>query len=462
MANRDSVITKSQDKLQGLAEKILKARKGRKRSKPIIIEFAGSPKSGKTSCLHAMDLFFRRNGYTTKIITEKAHISPIANKKDPLYNLWTFSSTLADLSAILGCASKNSDVDIVFVDRGIFDAFCWFRWLHENQHLGTEDVKAIESFVLMDRLVRIIDLVFVFSANPLKSLEWEHTILLTEKPGTIMNQRVLDSYNAVVSKCYDDKKSLFKKVFRIDVSQKSLKQLNFDLTLEALTELTDSIEEKVCYVKKNGVEKQNASIFLFYKTGIVSSSLGFDSRDKVESDSNLIQLVPIVVITNQKRDKVLVVEKGKNSAETNSPEYKKLLPYLGGHVRNEDFSILLENNLFGLMNRALQRELKEELSVDHVPTLHSKSWAIWLDGANDNPKSRQHMAICDVWEVDFDEFTYTLDMSEFAKKGLVKSVDDLYKNSSMLEPWGRLILEKIFNKNFINQKPAQLFPEDEL
>ena len=40
--------------------------------RPIVIEFCGSPKAGKSSCLSSLDIFLRRNNFKTKVLTERA------------------------------------------------------------------------------------------------------------------------------------------------------------------------------------------------------------------------------------------------------------------------------------------------------------------------------------------------------------------------------------------------------
>jgi len=61
----------------------------------------------------------------------------------------------------------------------------------------------------------------------------------------------------------------------------------------------------------------------------------FGNRDIVEKSYNL-QIVPIAVITNKERDKVLVVKKSPKRTFIDSPEHEKLLLYIGGHIRIED------------------------------------------------------------------------------------------------------------------------------
>ena len=78
--------------LEKLAESVLRLKRNVIPRRPIVIEFCGSPKSGKSSCINSLDLFLRRNKFRTKILTERASVCPVLNKYDPHFNIWTVSS----------------------------------------------------------------------------------------------------------------------------------------------------------------------------------------------------------------------------------------------------------------------------------------------------------------------------------------------------------------------------------
>ena len=57
--NRKVVITN----LQNRAKEILELKQKHRQRRPIVIEFSGSPKSGKTTCINSLELFLKRNGF---------------------------------------------------------------------------------------------------------------------------------------------------------------------------------------------------------------------------------------------------------------------------------------------------------------------------------------------------------------------------------------------------------------
>ena len=70
---RDPII----ESLEAQARDILRLLQARTAKRPLIIEFSGSPKSGKTTAIGVLSLFFRRNNFRVETFTERASISPV-------------------------------------------------------------------------------------------------------------------------------------------------------------------------------------------------------------------------------------------------------------------------------------------------------------------------------------------------------------------------------------------------
>jgi len=83
--------------LENLAIEILEFKQERKLRRPLLIEFCGSPKSGKSTTITSLNQFLKRNGFSTTILTERASICPVSNKKDPFFNIWTLTSAIAEI-----------------------------------------------------------------------------------------------------------------------------------------------------------------------------------------------------------------------------------------------------------------------------------------------------------------------------------------------------------------------------
>ena len=127
----NNTMTEHKKSIKELEEKAkqlknLKDKHGKRR--PVLIEFCGTPKSGKTTSIAALNIFLKRNGFNTEVIHEMAVFCPITNKTHPHFNTWTLFSSLTELIKHY----SNNNVDFILVDRSIFDALCWFNWLNNS------------------------------------------------------------------------------------------------------------------------------------------------------------------------------------------------------------------------------------------------------------------------------------------------------------------------------------------
>lgn len=436
-------MKKAIKELEALSKVVLDLKKEVIPRRPIVIEFCGSPKSGKTSCMNSLNLFLRRNNFRTRILTERASVCPVRSKYDPYFNLWTMCSAIAELSEVLSNHAK--DYDIVIMDRGIFDALCWFNWSLEKQKIDHGNFADIERFLTMRRWRSVIDLVYVFTATPAVSLEREFSNLLTRKTGSIMQPDVLASYKKTIEEMEKKYGDVFKKVERVDTSETEPNEVNYRVTKNILEILERNTSERIGYLDMDTVPLQKDMCFPL--DNIYSSqSLAFDVRREVEGNDRKLQPIPILVITNKERKKILVVRKNTKTPAS-SPESQKLLIYFGGHVRQEDTMESRDTDLISVSLCTLHREVKEETGIDYYPDAETPPLCIW---DTSNEKSRRHLAMCYVMEVDFDTLKVKIDKNEFINSGntlsgKVLNIREVVRRYDELEAWGRKILKKIFD-----------------
>lgn len=102
--------------------------------RPIVIEFAGIPYSKKTSTINqlAKMLGERRIPF---VLVEEYLGSP---------DFYDAAKMTADVNfaRMLDCAkdlifsSYDQTTEVVLIDRGIFDTYCWFKWFQSNGKLS--------------------------------------------------------------------------------------------------------------------------------------------------------------------------------------------------------------------------------------------------------------------------------------------------------------------------------------
>ncbi|MEO8603485.1 MAG: hypothetical protein ABI629_12990 [bacterium] len=84
--------------------------------RPFFVEFAGTPKAGKTSTLSAINRLFNRNGVNSFVYQERASVSPLSTKGSTNFNVWVTCATLLGMLESL----ENEKLDVIILDRGLF------------------------------------------------------------------------------------------------------------------------------------------------------------------------------------------------------------------------------------------------------------------------------------------------------------------------------------------------------
>lgn len=102
-----------------------------KARKPLVIEFAGVPKAGKTTTLTQVQAFLKRCGFRTDVMVERASVCPIRDKKHANFNYWTLCTTLAQILEKTQNPPRSDDPQILFLDRGLFDSICWLTMMEK-------------------------------------------------------------------------------------------------------------------------------------------------------------------------------------------------------------------------------------------------------------------------------------------------------------------------------------------
>ena len=165
----------------------------RRARRPFFVEVAGTPKSGKTVAATRLALFLRRNDFVVRVISERASISPLRQKDQFLFNVWTLCSTLLEILE----AREQAD-QIVIIDRGIFDALSWIEWLRSISRVSDADRARIDDFILVSAWRDLIDLVFVLSSEPSVAMEREFASQLTRQKGFNHERGYLSQLRAAV------------------------------------------------------------------------------------------------------------------------------------------------------------------------------------------------------------------------------------------------------------------------
>lgn len=446
------------EKLELLAGEVLELKKLHRQRRPIVIEFCGSPKSGKTSSITSLNIFLKRNGFKTTILTERASVCPILDKESPTFNVWTCTSTINEINAEISKANlaDGTGPDIIICDRGIFDALCWFRWLKTRNRMDSDEYRILTEFALLNRWQRNIDLVYVFVADPEESIRREYANLLTDKRGSIMREDILSEYRQAIADTFHEYQQAFRATSIIDTTNQEQNLVGYEVTEKTLQTLKEMLMEKIGYIESSKIALTDGiNSYCELESGLKDIQYGL--RDVIEQRNDCIQPIAIAVVLSKSGDKVLGVKKTDRSTKPDSPESGRLLLYIGGHMRKEDQSRECSTTLDVIRN-TLQREILEELGISVAIGKEEVPFVIYKP---DNQKSKKHLAIG--WTVYIDEETkLRLDSYELTqRKGKSKSgtfipFRDITASDISLESWSRTILLSILSNKITDDQKELL------
>ena len=170
--------------------------------RPVFIEFSGTPKSGKSTCIDIVAHFFRRSGFRVLAPTEGASKRTPYYLRDDLVAFNTWSASYA-LTHILEGLYSSDKYHLAILDRGLFDALAWFQRLLDRGDITSAECEQVQGFLRIEKWRSVIDYVFLFKADPDTSLERENRFTLIDEPGRAMNPVFLQALNNAYDSVYE-------------------------------------------------------------------------------------------------------------------------------------------------------------------------------------------------------------------------------------------------------------------
>lgn len=442
--------------LQERAERAVKLFHHKAR-KPLVIEFSGVPKAGKTSTLNQVHGFLKRCGFRTEVVVERASVCPIRDKKHANFNIWTLCTTLAQILEKTQEPPRSDDPQILFLDRGLFDSICWLTMMERISRIRCEDREIIQRFLSVGDWRKRISAVFVMLASPSDAMEREQGELpVMGSGGSIMNHEILNQIKEVNKECADRFKRDFR-IYQVNTSEGETKG-DPKRTAEVVAELIVGLieehiaEEILSYPKdlvteafsdRNFISAERAGEYL----RVVNQS-DFKDRDQVEADESRVQALPIVVVRKADGDVLRLRRREKTSDKA---LHDKVVLWAGGHVRREDAV-----NGDPLVRCAV-RELEEELRLQIRPADLVPIGSIYFDNGGSTSK---HVAIAYEWRATTNDVSVVLSRSEFIERrgtslsGRFAGVDqlvDCVKAKTLKEPWSVELVREYLAKGTFDQ-----------
>ena len=207
----------SPEDLQVRAVNVRKANSSKSRERPVFIEFAGTPKSGKSTCIDIVSHFFRRAGFKVLAPAEGASRRTPYYLKDNWMAFNTWSASYALMHVLEGLHGSDR-YDLTILDRGLFDALAWFEFLANRAEITADEREHVQDFLRIKHWRSVIDAVFLFKTDAATAMMRENSDKLIEERGSMMNEDRIAELNAAYEAVKERYASQFKRVEIIDTS----------------------------------------------------------------------------------------------------------------------------------------------------------------------------------------------------------------------------------------------------
>ena len=221
--------------------------------KPYVIEFTGTPRTGKTTSINNIYDFFKKGGFSSTIVEE--FTTSKEYKKNKKEKLGKFSSRERNL-IILELVTKQlldsyeSQNDIILIDRSINDRQIW-----NYRQFIRGNIKEDEYNELKEKYSKIskekIDCLVVTYTDALTSLKRDYNCNLALEERSFMNLENVEEFN----NCLNSIKNLFEKsvnsLIYCDTTNTDMKSVMIDITNEIL----DSMRTKYIAEFKKSLNK---------------------------------------------------------------------------------------------------------------------------------------------------------------------------------------------------------------
>jgi len=421
--------------------------------KPIVFEFAGVPKAGKTTSLNALQAFLKRCGFRVEVVVERASVCPIRDKKHFNFNVWTACTTLALILEKTQNPPGPDDPHILILDRGLFDSVCWLMLMERLERIRPQEREVIENFLRIDDWQQRISAVFVMTVSPADAMRREKGLLPVEgTKGSIMNEEVLEQMLKTTHATTERMKRDFR-IFEIDTSSgqsrdaKRTAEIVADMALRVIEE---HLREDILSIQQEVAIRTFGGGKHLFADGAAQLIKQFDRdgtyspREEIESDRTRIQALPVVVIRNRNGD---VLRLRRRERSKRNPLNEKVVIWAGGHVRKED-----QRNGDSILQCAL-REVQEELRLSLDPHELRLRGAVYSQLGE---RTSKHVAIVYEWRAETDDVAVVLSTAEFFERRgtslsgsfapLAELVHDV-ETGKISEEWSVEIVQELLTKD---------------
>ena len=216
-------------------------------NKPYVIEFTGTPRTGKTTLINNLKDFFKKAGYNVKLINEfttskkyKEEVYPsLINKSYKELNIEIPKYIKANLEEAI-----KENPDIIIVDRSLYDRLVWFDRLYQKDGLTKREFDSLFN-MYMDIIKKTTDIIISTYTDPITSLKRDYMNNLSLENRSFLSEENIAEYNNAL-KDMEDKISNNKcNLKSFDTTGKDERIISIEVAKTILDDMKSKLIEKI-------------------------------------------------------------------------------------------------------------------------------------------------------------------------------------------------------------------------
>lgn len=209
--------------------------------KPYVIEFVGTPRSGKTTTIYNLYDFFKKGGFDVSVIDEfttSKYYKDVFKKEIKLLNRW--DGNIAILEAVYNelLEETKKGKDIILIDRSINDRLIWNHRCFLRGDVNKEEYEKIKrKYVLKSKT--LIDFLVITYADSLISLKRDYNAFLALEQRNFLNIDNINQYNQCLKELESDFSKSVNKLLMVDTTDIDIKDASLEIAFQIMGSMKD-------------------------------------------------------------------------------------------------------------------------------------------------------------------------------------------------------------------------------
>lgn len=226
-------------KLNYKKEEIYKLNSVLSKKQTYVIEFTGTPRTGKTTLINNLYDFFKKKGFNVEVLEEfttskkyKKEIYPLLKDKyKNIVNTEIPKYVLKQLEE-----SINNKPDIIIIDRSLFDRLVWVDRLYLKDGMSKKEYEEYKK-IYIPLIKEKIDIIISTYTDSITALKRDYNSNLSLEKRNFLNEQNLEEYNNSLLNMKELSKKENINFSLFDTTRKSQREISFEIADKILDDM---------------------------------------------------------------------------------------------------------------------------------------------------------------------------------------------------------------------------------